>query len=239
MNKPIIMTCLLLTFFATAAAAAGNPLLDEARTYREHVERIEKSVDTTSIQDLVQEGASLADKLRPVIENLTALDYDAVVINMKGFLVNREEVIVIEPDAAFFAGLAKKHGTENDNLYFQFFREVRPEGYWPVYIMLQTDVGGCTRYGEGRLANLFKKGEALLPKMTGYYAKETTKILDDITYQLTNWTCACGDKQSVVKELKLFLQLNKGSEITGMVKRRLEAVQNQTSTMRYQCIGGQ
>ena len=96
---------------------------------------------------------------------------------MKGFIVNRYEVIVIVPDTAFFAALAKKYGTDKDNRYFQFRREWMPEGFWPVYINLQTDVGGCTRFGEGYLANLYKKGNTLLLTMTGYYAKETAKIL--------------------------------------------------------------
>lgn len=134
--------------------------------------------------------------------------------------------------------LAKKHGTDNDNMYFQFRREWMPEGFWPVYINLQTDVGGCTRFGEGYLANLYKKGNTLLPKMTGYYAKETAKILKAVSYQLTSGSCACGDQQSVIKELKLFLELNPKSEITKMVENRLEDVQKQRSAMQYECVGG-
>lgn len=219
--------------------ADDDPRLVEVLKYREHVDRMERSAKRTSIQELIQEGAAIADRLRPIIEDLSEADYNVVEKNMKGFIVIRDEVIVITPDTAYFAALAKKHGTENDDQYFQFLREVRPEGFWPVYINLQTDVGGCTRYGEGYLTDLYKRGKALLPKMTGYYAKEITEMIEDISDQLTTWICACGDQRSVIKELKLFLELNKGSEITEKVKSRLEDVQKNRSTMRYQCIGGQ
>ena len=219
--------------------ADDDPRLVEVLKYREHVDRIERSAGKSSLQALIQEGTAIADRLRPVIEDLSETDYEVVVKNMKGFLVNREEVIVIEPDTVYFAALAKKHGIEIDSLYFQFLREVRPEGFWPVYLLPQTDFGGCIRYGEGHLANLYSKGKSLLPKMTGYYARETTKILRELSNKLTSGTCACGDRQSVIRELTLFLELNKGSEIAGKVKNRLEDIQKQGSSMRYHCVGGQ
>ncbi len=237
MTKSLFITCFFLIVIASTAIA-NDPLLDRVLKYKEHVDRIEKFTKKVSLLELIQEGTAIADKLRPVIEGLSDADYEIVEKNMKGFTVNRYEVIVIEPDTAFFAALAKQHGTDNDNIYFQFRREWMPEGFWPVYINLQTDVGGCTRFGEGYLANLYKKGNTLLPKMTGYYAEETTKILKAVSYQLTSGTCACGDQQSVIKELKLFLEHNPKSEITKMVENRLEDVQKQRSAMQYQCTGG-
>lgn len=222
-----------------AFPAEGRTLLEEVRKFGKHTERIERSENRVSVQDLIREGASLADRLRPVLEDLYVADYDAVVNALKGFTVRREEAIVIEPDASFFSDLAKKHGMESDILYFDFLAGVRPDGSWPVYIEQQTDVGGCTRYGEGHLAKLYQKGKALLPKMTGYYADETAEMLKEISVQLTAATCACEDRQSVVKELQLFLELNKNSDIAGAVRSRLEDVQKQGSTMRYQCVGGQ
>ena len=237
MTKLLLITCFILTVLVSVTFAYDS-LLDPVLKYKEHIDRIERSTKKTSLQELIQEGTTIADKLRPVIERLSEADYEVVEKNMKGFTVNRDEVIVIEPDTAFFAALAQKHGTDTDNMYFQFRREWMPEGFWPIYINLQTDVGGCTRFGDGYLANLYKKGNALLPKMTGYYAKETTKILKAVSYQLTTGTCACGDQQSVIKELKLFLQLNPKSEITKIVEKRLEDVKQQPSPMQYQCIGG-
>ncbi|OGW38593.1 MAG: hypothetical protein A2X58_10025 [Nitrospirae bacterium GWC2_56_14] len=238
MTKTLTIMILILTVITTTSMAGNDPLVDQVLKYKAHLDRIERSTKKTSLLGLIQEGTTIADRLRPVIENLSEADYEAIEKNMKGFTVNRYEVIVIEPDTAFFATLAKKHGTDNDNMYFQFRREWMPEGFWPVYINLQTDVGGCTRFGEGYLANLYKKGNALLPKMTGYYALETAKILKAVSDQLTSGTCACADQQSVIKELKLFLELNPKAEIAKKVEKRLEDLQKQRIAMQYQCIGG-
>lgn len=78
MSKPIIMTCLLLTFFAAITPADSGSLLDEVRKYREHVDQTERSAKKTSIQELIQEGALIADKLRPIIEDLSETDYDII-----------------------------------------------------------------------------------------------------------------------------------------------------------------
>jgi hypothetical protein len=237
MAKPLFTTFFVLTVLVSAVFAYDSPL-DPIFKYKKHVDQIELSAKKTSLQELIQEGTAIADKLRPVIEKLSEADYEVVEKNMKGFTVNRDEVIVIEPNMAFFIDLAKKQGTDTDNMYFQFRREWMPVGFWPVYINLQTDVGGCTRFGEGYLANLYKKGNSLLPKMSGYYAKETEEILKAVSYQITNGTCACADQQSVIKELTLFLELNPKSVITKMVENRLEEVKQQRSVMQYQCVGG-
>jgi len=238
MTKTLTVMILILTVITTTAMAGNHPLVDQVLKYKAHLDRIERFAKKTSLLDLIQEGTTIADRLRPVIEELSEVDYEAIEKNMKGFTVNRYEAIVVEPDTAFFEDLAKKHGTENDNTYFQFRREWMPEGFWPVYINLQTDVGGCTRYGEGYLANLYKNGNALLPKTTGYYAQETAKILKAVSDQLTSGTCACADQQSVIKELKLFLKLNPDAEITKKVEKRLDDVQKQRIAMQYQCVGG-
>jgi len=88
------------------------------------------------------------------------------------------------------------------------------------------------------LSNLYKKGNALLPKVTGYYSKGVKRIVRHLSDKLVSGTCACGDRQSVIKELRLFLELNKESDIVAKVKKRLEEVQKDRSTMEFNCIGG-
>ena len=238
MKKLLMTTVFCLTSIAIIALADSSSLLKEVRQYGEKIDRIEKSAGKVSLQEIVQEGTSMADKLRPVIEELSESDYDFVLKNMKGFAIGRQEAVFIEPDTVFFSSLAKKVGIEDDRLYFHFLNEVMPDGSWPVYVEQQTDVGGCTKYGEGYLSNLYKKGNALLPKVTGYYSKGVKRIVRHLSDKLVSGTCACGDRQSVIKELRLFLELNKESDIVAKVKKRLEVVQKDRSTMEFNCIGG-
>lgn len=223
---------------AATAQADNGPLLDSVRKYGGHVDLIERSAGKASLMGLIQEGTALADRLRPVIPDLSETDYKFVKKHLKGFVVNRQEVIVVEPDTAFFRALAEKHGTDNDRLFSQFLHEWMPAGTWPVYINLQTDFGGCTRFGDGFLAELYLKGNKLLPQMTGYYAREITKIVKEVSFELTAGTCACRDRQSVIKEFEMFLDFNSGSELSGAIKNRLEKVREKRDSIRYYCSAG-
>lgn len=107
MTKLLFITCFVLTV-PVSATFAYDSLLDPVLQYKEHVDRIERSAKKTSLLELIQEGTTIADRLRPVIEKLSEADYEVVEKNMKGFTVNREEVIVIEPDTAFFECLGEK-----------------------------------------------------------------------------------------------------------------------------------
>ncbi len=232
------MSICCFLFTAAVASADTGSLLEEVRKYGESVSRVEKAKGKVSVREVIEAGASTADELRLIIEDLSETDYAFVKKNMKGFIVNREEVIVVQPDTAFFSKLADKAGTENDRAYFAFLGELYEGRFWPAYINLQTDVGGCTRFGEGFLSKLFRKGTALLPKMTGYYAVEVEKELGKMSSQLMSGRCACGNPESVVKELKLFLELNGDAEIAGKVRTRLEDLQKSRSGIEFNCVGG-
>jgi hypothetical protein len=74
--------------------------------------------------------------------------------------------------------------------------------------------------------------------MTGFYARETTRSRRPVG-PVDYLDLHVREQPSVIKELRLFLEVNKGSEITGKFQSRLEDVQKQGSSMRYHCIGGQ
>jgi len=219
-------------------AADTASLLQRAGEYGQEVSRIEASGKTASLEKLLKQGDELAAELRPVIEQLSNADYASVEKNMKGYVVNREEVILLNPDTRFFSKLAGTIGTEHDRLYFNFILKVMPEGYWPVYIMRQTDVGGCIDFGTGALSTLYKEGIQLSPKLAGYYRQQLDMTLEDIADQLTTGACACGNITSVKKELETFLEINPKTPISDRARARLHAIQQGRHTIRENCIGG-
>ncbi len=126
----VVLGLLLLPEVAPAIDVVS--LLRRAAEYRKELSRIEASGRTASLEQLLRRGNELASALKPVIEQLSDEDYASVERDMRGYLVNREEVILVEQDTRFFSKLAGEIGTAQDRLYFGYTLKVRPNGYWPA-----------------------------------------------------------------------------------------------------------
>ena len=237
-KKVIVILFGMFIFPALLYADDTASLLKKVREYGQEVSRIEASAKTASLEKLLQQGDAIAVDLQSIIEQLSNADYDYVVKNMKGFIVNREEAIVLKPDSNFFSKLGRKVGTEQDRLYFGFVLKVKPEGYWPVYLDRQTDLGGCTKYGDGTLSSLYKEGSMLSPRVGGYYGKQLDKMLDEMGDAFTSGSCACGDVQSVIAEFQTFMETNPNAAIAYKVNERLRSIKQGSSHVRFHCVGG-
>ena len=103
---------------------------------------------------------------------------------MKGFVINRDEVLFIEPDLKFYAQLLKTHGTKADVAFINLMRQIKPDNFYAKYIEMQTDVTGCTIYGNGVLTTLYGKTMQFKKIYPKAYIKdvneETDKILEEI-----------------------------------------------------------
>lgn len=217
---------------------AAAQLVWRALEFGKEVTRVERSRRGAPLEGLLRRGNDLAAELRPNIEYLSVEDYRSVGRGMKGYVVTREEVIIVEPDSRFFSKLAGEIGTTQDRLYFGYMLKVRPNGYWPAYVTRQTDAGGCIEFGSGSLSALYQEGRTLLPKLTGYYGRQLESTVDDIGRQITEGTCACGKRSSVMEELRTFLEMNPTAPVANAVRARLSALEGGAQVVREECVGG-
>lgn len=239
MRKAVIGFFLSIFILPTLLNAADtDALLKRVGKYGQEVSRIEISAKTVSLGNLLQQGNAIAADLHPVVEQLSNADYEYVVQNMKGFVVHRTEVIIIEMDSKFFTNLAEKIGEDQDRLYFNYIKKVKPNGYWPVYMERQTDLGGCIKYGDGTLSRLYEEGPTILQKVDKYYRAELDKTISEIGSKFTTGSCACRDAQYVTKEFQEFIKINKDAPIIDKVKNRLESIKQGSSNIRFHCVGG-
>lgn len=70
-----------------------------------------------SIEGIIRKGNDVAEKFLEM-ESLNEADYALLGNKMKGFIINREEVVYIEPDVKFFLDLSQKYGTPSDVAFF-------------------------------------------------------------------------------------------------------------------------
>jgi hypothetical protein len=223
---------------ANAAGAEHAGLLTEVARYADELATVQAAQGELSLESILADGMVLATQLRPVLEALSDTEYAEVQANMKGFVIERIEVLVVEPDYAWFLALAENFGSEADRAFLALQLKLKPNGYWPAYSYRLTDYSGCTLFGEHLLSDLYAEAAALLPDLPAAYRSRVEQEINELSFWLRYSTCACSDKDSVIDEFTYFLQTNPGSELVDTVRSRLTTVQDDTEAMRYQCRPG-
>lgn len=190
----------------------------------------------SSVESVIQKGKAVAANLVEM-ENLSDADYSSLEKKMKGFVINRTEIVFVEPDLKFFATLSKTHGTKADIAYFTLMRQIIPDNVWAAYIKPQTDYSGCTIYGNGVLTSLYGKALQFKKTYPTSYTEDIDEEITDILSALTQSTCACGSRASVEKEFRLFIQTFPKDKNTPSIKERLANLRK-NKDFRFKCVSG-
>lgn len=240
-TKALIMACTMAVLRIPAAKAADaehSALLAEVRRYADALVSAETTPGSLPLASVFAEGISIAAQLRTVLEALSETEYAEVQESMTGFVIERNEGIVVEPDYAWFLALAETIGTKTDRAFLALQLKLIPNGYWPAYVYRQTDYSGCTLFGEHLLSDLYAEATALLPDLPAMYRSRVEREINELSLQFTYSTCACSDKDTVIDELTYFLLTNADSQLVETVSERLEDVIDDSAGMRYECRSG-
>jgi hypothetical protein len=154
---------------------------------------------------------------------------------LPGAIVNREEVLLVEPDPDYYVKLAAAHGDGGDRAFFAALKATYPESVWPVYVDQQTDISGCTHFGSGALVDAYRRWSAFQRAFPSRYVAAARKELDEVGARFTESTCACGDAASVRNEMQRFVAAFGTSPIGARVNQRLQDVRAGRTTIRTNC----
>lgn len=230
----------------TAAAVSAQPPRSEQaaiETYRVAIRSAEAGRGARPIEFAFSALESMRDALIRVREGHTALEQlsDADFTRLQqlpGAIVNRDEVLLVEPNPDYFTKLATARGDSADRAFASALTATYPESVWPVYSEQQTDVSGCTRFGSLDLVKIYRSWSGFQRRFPGRYVARAHKEIDAVTERLTHSTCACGDLRSVERELQQFLREFPMSSAESTIERRLQALRTGRSNMRPNCIAG-
>ena len=178
--------------------------------------------DRGSVSEAFAAARPVNAALLPVIEDLTEEEYSAIEHRLAGMIVNREEVLLAEPDAKFFLDLARKRGNTVDVEFFENYLATFPDGVWPSYVEQETDVTGCTAFGKGELVERYAGWLAFRAAHPHAYEKAVAERLADIEMQVD--ARACGDDDSVLRELREFAAKFPRSPAAPRVRARIKAL---------------
>ncbi|MEP6903212.1 MAG: hypothetical protein ABJA66_15795 [Actinomycetota bacterium] len=230
---------LLLAFFghsATFVYSQTKSILQLADEYSLVLREYEKQTSRRSVESVVRKGQVVGQQLEE-LEALSETDYALLEKKMKGFTVNRDEIVYINPDLKFFAELSKTHGTNADIAFFALMRQIKPENVWAAYIEPQTDYSGCTIYGKGLLTNLYGRAVQFKKNYPKAYTSDIAEEINKILEEFPVSRCACGNRESVLKEYRLFIKKFPKDKNTPQIKKRLTIIEKKKD-FRFNCQSG-
>ena len=238
-----LLTSLILIFTLSHAASLRtnldkedfDSLMEISALYETDLKLIEEGKDRVALEPLLLFEQIISEHIDE-LEGLSESDFILFKKRMRGFFVNREEIIFVKPDNEFFLKLAKEKGGKIDVDFFELRSKLLPDSVWPAYIQPQTDYSGCTKFGTGKMTGLYGEMNRFRRENVEEYTFFISEQLLDLKEHLTG-NCACGDAASVKKELQLFIKAYPKDAIIKKIKKRLRTIDSDKN-FRPNCHSG-
>ena len=238
---------IMIALFAVSAVFAQMPASGKAAVaaYQSAIRAVETGGAAGRIEAAFSALIALREALTrargnqgTVLESISDEEFERLMRDLPGVVVNRVEVVIVDPDPEYFAALAIAHGDAADRAFFSALQATYPEAVWPVYLEQQTDYSGCTRFGSGKLVETYLEWSDFQRRFPRRYVAAARREINDVSKQLTESTCACGDVASIQDELERFLGKVKTSPVRTKVSERLQAILARRSDIRTSCTSG-
>ena len=148
---------------------------------------------------------------------------------MKGFSVNRQETVFVEPDPSFFIALATRSGDQASVDFFEVYRKTKF-----AYFRQQTDYNGCYLFGTLSMVDSYTQWITYSKKYPTRYPKEVMNFI--CRGRSYRGTCACDDKESALREFEAFIRAFPNAKISTRVSERINQIHQGKSDIRESCI---
>ncbi|TMQ64604.1 MAG: hypothetical protein E6K77_03665 [Candidatus Eisenbacteria bacterium] len=249
--RPSGLALMLALILATARPSLASlpPQTQEViARYLAELNRVESVRGRTSIEplfaltDTLQEYLFYGELLEnrnwsqkehpPTMEDLSESEYAELSKQLRGILLNRDEVVIAEPDSSTFLPLARRKGLKPDRDFMDVYFMTRPCA-WPAYVVQETDYSGCDDYGTGKIVTLYGEWRRYRSAHPKNYVSAATQQLEEIQNSLADPGSPCGGPDSVTRELQQFLSRFPNDPITPKVRDVLNAIQQGRSNIRF------
>lgn len=247
MDKRLVILAVAGLAFTTRAVTAQLSAPDQTaiEAYRAAIAAAQSAKSPRAIENAFSVLVALRQALlrvtadrSTVLESLSEADFGALRRSLPGVVIEREEVVLVEPDTGYFARLARAKGTDADRAFFTVLKATYPESVWPVYLQQQTDYSGCTRFGSMSLVDTYRAWSEFRTKHPDRYVSQANAEADRVVKELATSTCACGNADGIVQELEQFQARFAQSPVRSEIDTRLKALRTQRSNIRTNCISG-
>jgi hypothetical protein len=242
--RKFILTCFLLSCFqSTTSLGADAPKIpEEVEIYSRELSTFSNSTAAgLGVERLLKLGRDAAHVLivppnagdADVLERLSEDDFHAVILKMKGFSINRQETVFVDPIPSFFIALSKRAGDQASAEFFEILGKTEHS-----YIRLQTDYSGCYLFGSLGLVHSYQLWDGYSKKYPTRYPNEVMNLKRDVEEDLTEGTCACEGKETALREFNAFIQTFPNAKISARIRERINQIEQGKAGIREYCISG-
>lgn len=246
LDKKPLLVALALAGFRAAVVCAQLSASDQAdiQRYRAAITSAGSGASRGGVEAAFAALESVREALLrvrdggTVLESLSDQEYRRLQRELPGAVVNRDEIVFVAPELAYFGRVAAARGDAADRGFFGALKATYPKGVWEVYVTQQTDYSGCTRFGSMSLVATYRAWTEFQQKYPARYATPAKKEVEAVLEALTQSTCACGDMAGVERELQQFVRVFPSSPARKEVERRLDAARAGRSNIRVKCASG-
>jgi hypothetical protein len=181
----LIACCAIVAALESIAPAPLNAEVEippEVGAYAKALDDLLKSNSKQSIEPLFEAGMQASPSIQAVLPDLSEAQFQQVQHQMQGFVVARDQVILVRPKVGEFKALARKIGTKADRAFFEIYGRTEPDanGTFPAYIKQQSDEAGCTRFDGKLLTDLYRGWLTFRTQYPDDYAPEAQGEIDSI-----------------------------------------------------------
>ena len=231
----MIVRYLVFALLLAQLSASDRAALEQ---YRSAIKSAESGASPRAVEAAFAAIGPVNQGLTQKLESLSGDEFKRLGQELPGLLVNREEIVFIKPDVAYFSKLAASRGDDADRAFFAALKATYPESVWPAYVEQQTDYAGCTRFGSMSLVETYRVWSEFQRKYPDRYRAAANEEASAVLGELSGSTCACGDAAAIERELDQFLRAFPASSARARVEERLQALRDRRSDIRTSCIAG-
>lgn len=231
---------LLLALWAPEQVELGPAARRAVDAYVASLEALERHEPGVTLERVFNDALALRVLALPShgtggLEDISEAAFTTLVRQLRGILLSRDEFVYAEADVDFFAALARRFGGPSDEAFFAEYRRMFPASFWPSYVRQQTDESGCVEFGLGEIVARYRGWQDFAGRFPDAYKTRLSELTADLESELTETTCACGDADSVLRELRDFQRAFPDSRIAPLVQKRIDAIEQHSSNMRFNC----
>lgn len=237
---PIHLSLLLaLTLTPAMATTETPPALDRYVAELQQVEAAQQPVSLEPLFAASDEAQSammtLVDGDRAWIETLDEAAFERLQQTLRGMHLARGYDIYTQPDGAWFAQLAERHGRAEDRAFFALYRDFWDAENIPKYLALGRRATPCVRFGDDIIPTLYMQWGEFAQRYPQAYRGFTQQMLSDLEEAVALGVCTCTDAAAVEKELTGFVQRFPQTPVAAQVRNRLQELKDDPERRPVHC----
>lgn len=241
--SPRLIVAASLALGLAAVFTGGTRPRNALDSYRDALAAVESADRPVSLEPLFSAAADAQSALmelqpdgdRAWIETLSDGDYAALKAQLRGLLLSRGYDIYAQPDGAFFLKLAQARGRPEDQAFFRLYHGLWDAEMLPRYLSLGTRPTPCVRFGEAIIPELYADWRGFVARYPQAYTGFARQTVRDLEEAVALGVCACGDEDSVTRELQDFVRRFPDTAVADQVHGRLVELREQPDLRPVRC----